>query len=215
MTTLNVRTLTSALLVATAFSGCAWRRLDPPRVERPVLPLVDEAVGLLPADPETSLADLQSLSRIWMRWGAFRAVQFPYREGDPVDLVLAVQLRQRMDAHATANRLKGVAVALSFWSLSPVLGTSVSELHDVHVDCRRAGFAGVAVDQATVRSDLELGYGADAAKSAKELDDIQMQQLAARILDGVASQCRAIPQTIGSTPQDPRGARGLRIPAAQ
>ncbi|MBI5068173.1 MAG: hypothetical protein HZB56_08020 [Deltaproteobacteria bacterium] len=184
--------MAALLALAAAASSCAWRRVEPASPEPAGQPRLDEVVGLAGADEDTSLQDLRSLSRIWTRWGSFRKVQFPYREGDPVDLVIELRLRQSTEVPRIANTFKTFAVGFSLFTLSPVLGPSVSELHDVELTCRR-GAERRAPLRAVIRSDVEFGCGASGEIVARELDERQMELIAARVLAAVATGCRPPP----------------------
>jgi hypothetical protein len=183
-----LRSLGMALSLGVAATGCAWHRIDPPRVERPAIPMRVEVVGLRATDDATSLDDLRTISKLWTTWGAFRTVRFPYRDGDPVDAIIDIRLRQTTDVHRTANLFKGFTVGLSLFTLSPVLGASFSEIHLVRVECRR-GAAAPEPFETTVRTDLEIGYGADATAAAKDLDGAQLEAVAARVLESVDRAC--------------------------
>jgi hypothetical protein len=120
--------------------------------------------------------------------GAFRTVAFPVRDADPVDLLVEVRLRQTADLHQGANALKGVAVGLTLFALSPVLGPRVTERHEVQVTCRR-DVRSTVVLEATFATDLEFGYGSDAAAVARELDAWEVERIAGAVLDALASGC--------------------------
>jgi hypothetical protein len=181
--------LLGILICATLCSGCAWHHVRPAREERLPATTMDLSAGLEAADDGTSLSDLQAMARRWKQWHAFKAVQFPFRDGDPVDLVVAVRLRQTADLHRVSNFFKEIAVGASLFTLSPVLGRTVSEVHEVRVTCRRGGVQSAPYD-AVVSTDLEFGYGAEAMAAAKELDEAQMDRLGTRVLELVASGCR-------------------------
>jgi hypothetical protein len=136
----------------------------------------------------SSVALSPTTSKVWTTWGAFRTVRFPYRDGDPVDAIIDIRLRQTTDVHRTANLFKGFTVGLSLFTLSPVLGASFSEIHLVRVECRR-GAAAPEPFETTVRTDLEIGYGADATAAAKDLDGAQLEAVAARVLESVDRAC--------------------------
>ena len=184
-----IRSAATLLVVGALSSSCAWHRVGPAQVERQLSPRLDLAVGLEPADGDTVASDVEVIAKHWTRWGAFRAVQFPVRSGDPVDLVVDVRLRQTSDLHLGSNLLKSFLIGLSLYALSPVLGRVVSEIHDVRIQCRQGETTGAPIS-AELRTDVEFGQGVDSYMVAKALDDAQMEQVAAWALQTITSECR-------------------------
>jgi hypothetical protein len=176
------------VVCAALFSGCAWHRVAS-GAARPQPERTREVVGIAAADAETSLSDLQTIARLWSSWQSFEGVQFPFREGDPVDLVVEVRLRQRADAHRSGNALKAVANGLTLGLMTPFLGSRITEIHDVRARCARGGAGRTAVDL-QVSTDAEFGYMADAAATARALDDEQMKRVASEVLRIVLESCR-------------------------
>jgi hypothetical protein len=181
-------TLRVAAVCAVLLSACSWHRVSP-RLGPPPSERARQSVGLAAADADTSLTDLQAIARHWSSWKSFERVQFPFREGDPVDLVVEVKLRQSVDGHRASNLLKATITGLSLGLLGPVLGPRLTEIHDVRIRCRRAaGAESVPVDF-RVGTDLEAGLLANVAAAAKDLDDEQMRRVAAEALRALPSAC--------------------------
>lgn len=169
-------------------AGCAWHRVEP-RLDRAPSPDQGAAVGLVAADDETSLTDLRAIARLWSAWKAFERVTFPFREGDPVELVVELRLRQHVDLHRGANRVKAVALGLTLGLLSPVVGSRVTERHDVTVRCLR-GAEVVGPFERTVSTDVVFGIGADPIRVTAALDAEQVKRVASSVLETVVSSCR-------------------------
>lgn len=181
------RAAAAAACVA-VLGGCAWHRVEP-RLEAPPRERVRGSVGVAAADAGTSLSDLQAIARLWSSWESFERVQFPFREGDPVELVVEVTLRQRADGHRGANALRAVLNGLTVGLLTPVIGARISEIHDVGVRCRPRDAAATTPVEFQVSTDLEMGMMANVANAAKALDDEEMKRVASAVLRAVRSGC--------------------------
>ncbi|HET7826912.1 MAG TPA: hypothetical protein VFK90_16370 [Anaeromyxobacter sp.] len=142
-----------------------------------------------PADAETSVADLQKIARLWSSWQAFSRVEFPFRRGDPVDVVVELKLRQQVDGHRASNMLRAVVAGLSLGLLTPVMGVRISEVHDVALRCHRAGAAATMPVEFQVSTDLEMGVMADGVAAAKSLDDEHLKRVASQALRAFVSAC--------------------------
>ncbi|MHB8879618.1 MAG: hypothetical protein ACYC8T_38480 [Myxococcaceae bacterium] len=184
-----IRSLATVLVVGTLCSACAWHRLEPPLFQRPAVQRLKWVVGLYAADDDTSLDDVRVIARHWTRWGAFREVQFPYRSGDPVDVVVEVRLRQTGERYRASNFWRELGLAASLYTLSPVLGARRSEIHDVRVQCRHGVTAGAPLG-VVLRTEIEYGFGANPYEVAKALDDEEMEKVAGWALEAVTAACR-------------------------
>jgi hypothetical protein len=146
------------------------------------------SVAVRPVDDETAVADLQAISRRFQKWGNPN-ITFPYREGDPVDVMINVRLRQTADTHMFVNVLSAVAIGLTLGLLSPVLGPHMSEVHDVQIRVTRAGRP-IGNHHFEMRTDLSFGLGANPQEVAKALDDEQMNRIAKQVLELVGVDIR-------------------------
>ncbi len=177
-----------ASLCAVLIGGCSWHRIEP-RLERAPPESTSERVGIVGADAETSLSDLQAIARLWSEWRAFERVQFPFREGDPVDLVVEVRLRQRADLHRASNVAKAVVTGLSLGLAGTFIGPRISEIHDVSIRCVR-GAASTDAVAFVVTTDASFGVWAEPAMVTKALDGEQMKRVASEALRVVVAGCR-------------------------
>lgn len=168
-------------------TGCAWHEVSP-RLAQPPTTKFGTSVAVRAVDDETAVADLQAISRRFQKWGNSN-VTFPYRDGDPVEVLINVRLRQTADSHTFGNVLRGAAIGLTFGLLSPVVGAHLTEIHDVQVRVTRAGQQ-IGEHHFEMRTDLEFGLGSDAHAAAKALDDEQMNRIASQVLDLVAADIR-------------------------
>jgi len=182
------RNLAIAILSFVVLStGCAWHEVSP-RLGQPPTTRFGTSVAVRPVDDETAVADLQAISRRFQKWGNSN-VTFPYRDGDPVDVLINVRLRQTADTHMFGNVLRAAAIGLTLGLLSPVVGAHMTEIHDVQVRVTRAGRQ-IGEHRFEMRTDLAFGLGADAHAVAKALDDEQMNRIAKQVLELVAVDIR-------------------------
>jgi hypothetical protein len=150
-------------------------------MDTPPAIVIPTSVGLKPADDETELSDVQALARRLRAWGNSK-LTFPYREGDPVEVVITVQLRQTMDLHQVENTFKGIVVGLTLFILSPFVGGRLTEIHDVEIRSTRKGRL-IGQHRFEMRTDVTMGYAADAQAAAKDLNDEQMNRIAKRVVE--------------------------------
>ncbi|HVJ16862.1 MAG TPA: hypothetical protein VM686_15585 [Polyangiaceae bacterium] len=183
------------LLALFLCSSCAWHDVDP-RLGPPPQVSITPTIGLAAADEETALTDLQGIARRGGAWGATRIV-FPYRVGDPVDVLVVVRLRQTSDTHQVENIFRGIAVGGTLFLLSPVIGGRFTEIHDVEMWVSLQGRV-IGTHRFRMDTDMTAGMMADAHAAAKDLDDEQINRIAKRILELVAADISAAHSTQGA-----------------
>lgn len=183
----SLRSITTLALAISLAPACAWHEVSP-RMGRAPTSKLGASVALRATDEETAMADLQAISRRFQKWGSAK-VTFPYREGDPVDVIIDVRLRQTAETHMFANVMSALAVGLTLGLLSPVLGPRLSEVHDVRVSVTRAGQS-IGEHHFEMRTDLAFGLGASPQEVTKALDDEQMNRIAKQLFELVAADIR-------------------------
>jgi len=114
----------------------------------------------------------------------FEAVNFPYREGDPVDAVLQVTITGGWKQSTGGNFAKGLVIGLTLFTLSPVVGPSIYGFHDVHATLSN-GPVEYFSSNIHVKTAVSFGLAANTNEVAVKADGLQMRKIAVEIANRV------------------------------
>lgn len=107
----------------------------------------------------------------------FRKVYYPYRPDiDPVDATLNLSIEGGWTSSSAANFAKGFVIGLSLFTLSPVLGPSMSGLHTVSTGLRKDGQIVVSYS-GQVETDISWGMLADTNAVAHKAEELQVRKI--------------------------------------
>ena len=156
--------------------SCSWHRVTPVTVEQPSR--LSLTLGMAAQDEQTSLEDLKNISNILAGWGTADRVQFPWREGDEVDVVATVRLTQRVELATGRNLLAAVGIGLTFLALSCCIGSELSEVHTIEARFVDREGRLLGTHSGELSTTLESGLLSDPMAAARETDHRQMEQVA-------------------------------------
>lgn len=164
------------------FSGCAWQRIpDPPVYNVPSsIPL---NVGIVLGDTPPSQTYGPAVVKHLKEMGVFKSVIYPYREGDSVDGVLKITITGGLKGSGAGA---GLLIGLSLFTLSPVIGPSVTATHDANVTLSK-GISEVAKYSIHVETSVSWGLGANTAEVANKAEALHNRKLAVEIANSINS----------------------------
>lgn len=164
------------LFILPTVTGCAWQRIPiAPKYEAPAsLPL---RVGVeLSADPASTTYGPLVIQRL-KDWRVFDEIVFPYRKGDAVDAVMQMTVKGQWTPNTGANFAKGFIIGLSMYTLSPVLGVSMTGTHDINSLLLQKD-AEIAKYSVHAKTSLEWGLAANTGEVGQKADFLQTSKLA-------------------------------------
>jgi hypothetical protein len=168
-------------------SGCAWQNLPPPLSYQTAaaLPL---KVGITGHSAE--LQTIDALADEFKTLRLFESVTYPYRAGDPVDLVM--DIRATLNADTSGSAWRGALVGATFFTLSPFLGPKVEYTTAATATFTTPEGRQVASVKAEDQFDVTFGLGADVNAVRQKSAQLLTQRLAA----GLSQQIQAQRQTL-------------------
>ena len=107
----------------------------------------------------------------------FDSVTYPYREGDPVDGILKMSITGGWKGRGFGA---GFCIGLSLFTLSPVIGPSMTGIHDANVTLFK-DLMEVAQYSIHVKTSVSWGLAANTGEVANKSDDLQQCKLAVEI----------------------------------
>ncbi|KAF0145381.1 MAG: hypothetical protein FD156_951 [Nitrospirae bacterium] len=162
------------------FSGCAWQRIpDPPAYNIPSsIPLnVGIALGETPATQVYGPGVVKHLKEM----GVFKSIIYPYREGDPVDGILKITITGGWKGSGFGA---GFLIGLSLFTLSPVIGPSMTGIHVADVILFK-DLSEVAKYSIHAETSVSWGLGANTAEVGNKTDELQRRKLAVEIANSI------------------------------
>jgi hypothetical protein len=184
------------LFVLSTISGCAWQRI-------PVAPQYQSTdsipirVGVeLSSDPVSKNYGPPVIQRL-KDWHVFNDMIFPYRKGDPVDAVLRITVKGEWKEGA--NFLRGFIIGLSLYTLSPVVGPSITGTHDINSILFQKERE-LAKYQAHAETLVERGVLADTGEVFRKADFVQTSTLANGLAKKMRDDWNRISKFFSSTP---------------
>jgi hypothetical protein len=184
------------LFVLSTISGCAWQRI-------PVAPQYQSTdsipirVGVeLSSDPVSKNYGPPVIQRL-KDWHVFNDMIFPYRKGDSVDAVLRITVNGEWKEGS--NFLRGFIVGLSLYTLSPVVGPSITGTHDINLILFQKERE-LAKYQAHAETLVERGVLADTGEVFRKADFVQTSTLANGLAKKMRDDWNRISKFFSSTP---------------
>lgn len=164
-------------------SGCAWQRIpDAPQYQPTAsLPL---RVGIELSNSPASMTYGPQIIQELKAWSIFERIVYPYRKDDAVDAVLKMTLSGTWTADP-ANFAKGFIIGLSLFTLSPVIGSSMTGIHDINASLLQKD-AEIAKYDVHTETSLEWGLAADTNEVARKAESLQVKKLA----DGLTTKLK-------------------------
>jgi len=165
------------LFVSILFSsGCAWQRIpDPPAYN--ILSSMPLRVGIVLGDTPPSQVYGPGVVKHLKEMGIFKSVIYPYREGDPIDGILKITITGGWKGSGAGV---GFLIGLSLYTLSPVIGPSMTGTHDANVTLSK-GISEVVQYVIHVETSVSWGLRANQTEVANKADDLQQRKLAVEI----------------------------------
>ncbi|MFA5138824.1 MAG: hypothetical protein WC728_06270 [Elusimicrobiota bacterium] len=168
--------MSAVLLVSMILSGCAWQRIPaaPSYAAPSPLPL---RVGVVLADTPASAAYGPGVVKLWEGMGVFKAVTYPYRDGDPVDAVLRLTVNGQWKGHGAGA---GIIVGLTLGIASVGVGPSMTGVHDAAAALSKDAQE-IAKYVVRAESTVKWGMQADATDVGNKADDLQRRKIAVEL----------------------------------
>jgi hypothetical protein len=176
MRLLQKATILIVLVVTMLMSGCAWQRIPPaPNYAAPSpLPF---RVGVVLDNMPASANYGPGVVDLWKEMQLFKAITYPYREGDPVDGVLRLTINGGWtEPDASAGFLVGLTLG---WA-SPFIGPSMTGVHDTSATLSR-DVQEVARYTVRVESFVMWGVGANSTDVGNKASDLQRRKIAVEL----------------------------------
>ncbi len=166
------RIASAFLLITISLAGCAWQKIPPPPPRVTVEPL-PVAVGIEVSTSPVTNVYAPRVIEIWDQQKLFKKMIYPYREGDPVDGVIRVEI----DGLWTGNASAGFLIGLTLGLASPFVGPSMDGNHRLQLTVEKKGdvlrsFSG------TVATHVSWGLAANSSEVGRKTDDLLAARLA-------------------------------------
>jgi len=161
------------VLLAITMSGCAWQRIPdaPEYTQETTIPL---KVGVIFADNPTTAFYGPVVVKEWEKMKLFNSILSPYREGDPVDVVVNMDIQGGWIGSGVGA---GLIVGLTFGLASPAVGPSMTGTHDAQAIIRDSS-SEIGSYSVKVETTVEWGMGADTNEVSNKADALQTKRIA-------------------------------------
>ena len=173
----------SAISLLFVMTGCSWQKIppSPSYVTNDTIPL---KVAITGKSDEAQMIDGLATELKGMK--LFDSITYPYRDGDPVDLVL--DLQPTFVADTSGNFGRGFLIGATFFTLSPFMGPKVEYDALVPATIKKPSGKTIAEIKAEDHMNVEFGLGANTNDVRVKSRQVIIQRLA----DDLAKKIRGI-----------------------
>jgi len=190
------------------FSGCAWQRIPAPPPYHASIPIPIRAGVVLGDNPESHTYGPGVVKHL-KEMRVFEAVHYPYRKGDPVDAILKVTITGGWKQSTAGNFAKGLAIGVTLFILSPVIGPSMYGFHDVHATLY-SGLVEYFSSTIHIKTGVSFGLAANTNEVAVKADELQMRKIAVEVANRVNQARSSILAEVGRSYKRQRSYTGTR-----
>ena len=187
------------LFVLVSATGCAWQRIAKEPVYQSTEAPSPIRLGVKAADNPVSNTYVPAIVAKLQSWQVFQSVSYPYREGDPVDAVLIVNVSGGWQGNQGANAGKGFLIGLTLGAASAAVGPGMKGQHDVAASLQKNG-AELAKYSFHQETPVSWGMGANTNEVSRKADQLLVAELAKGIADRIKQDWPRIAPQIAKSP---------------
>jgi hypothetical protein len=169
-----------AVLSIFLFLGCAWQKLPPEPIYTSIQSPIPINIGIrLSGDPssvEYGPPVIEQLKNLHV----FKSVSYPY-EGGKVDAILNISIKGQWKPDGT-NVIKGIAIGLSLFTLSPVIGPSMTGHHEIGASMNK-GQKEIGRYQFEEDSKVSWGLGANTGEVTKNVNQNLIHRISNKLAE--------------------------------
>ncbi|HPO12393.1 MAG TPA: hypothetical protein PLI09_03035 [Candidatus Hydrogenedentes bacterium] len=172
-----------ALFACVLMNGCAWQRIKPEMRPTTTSALPIKVGVQLSNSPASGTYGPPVVAKL-REYNTFQSISFPYHDGDDVDGVITLDIAGGWKSNAGANFGKGFLIGLTFFTLSPAIGPSMTGNHSVSAAINRA-VKEVARYQTNFKTKVTWGMLANTTQVAQKADALQVSKIASFLSESI------------------------------
>lgn len=187
----NIRLIFISLFVMTV-SGCAWQRIpdDPKYIQEATIPV---KIGVIFADNRPTSLYGPAVIKEWDKMKLFDSIISPYREGDPVDALVKMDIKGGWKGSGGGA---GFVIGLTLGLASSVVGPSMTGIHDAQATIQKSS-SEIGNYSAKVETTVEWGMGANSSEVSKKAEELQTKRIAHELAKKIRDDQKIILSRIG------------------
>ncbi len=183
------------LLIMVSVGGCTWQRIpDAPSYNcSRQIPI---KLGVILGNTQPSQVYGPQVVSNLKEMIIFESIIYPYRDGDPVDGILNMTITGEWKGSGAGA---GFLIGLSLFTLSPVLGPSMTGTHDLNVVLSKGGTGAAEVSRysANIKTSVSWGLLGDTNEVASKADKLLQQKITAEIAQRICEDQARILKALG------------------
>ncbi len=179
--------LTAAVAAVVILQACAWQRIPAAPTFAPVAPLPITVGVSLSSSPSSDYYG-PKVVKLLSQMSIVDELVYPYREDDELDAELGIAIDGSWKGSGFGA---GFVIGLTLGLLSPVVGPSISGVHDLSATLTNDN-GQLATHSSRVVSKVTWGIAGDANEVSAKADDLQARKIAVNIAEWLQANRSAI-----------------------